>query len=175
MKALLCATLLALMLPGCARMDAMSRGWLSSTVPAYAVVDGVVLEGSATIFRDRTAAVQLLNPQAADQVCAGDLRYTASTTGVLVLHCAGGVKVSLVFTAVNELRGHGSGYTARGPAAFTWGVAAADAAAYLPIPVPPVPPAPPAPASLPLNTMPQAPAPVPSAPSAPPAVSVPVS
>ncbi|WP_394790394.1 hypothetical protein [Rhodoferax sp.] len=137
MKALfsgICAGLLALGLAGCAKIDGKTRDLLASTVPAYAVVDGVLYQGSATLFRDRLGTVQLVSTQAADQVCGGDMRYTASTAGVLSLHCVGGIEVALSFVAINDLSGYAYGATTQGTADLAWGVAAKNAGAYLRIP-----------------------------------------
>ncbi|MEO6854611.1 MAG: hypothetical protein ABI410_21755, partial [Rhodoferax sp.] len=137
MKALLSATVLALTLVGCAKMDAQTRSWLSSKVPAYAAVDGVLFEGTATLFTDRTGTVQLSSSQAPDQVCMGDLRYSATAAGVVVLHCSGGVEAALDFRTTSDTSGFGYGSTAQGASAVAWGMSAANAAAHLRLPIVP--------------------------------------
>ena len=137
MKAVVSATLLALALVGCAKMDAQTRSWLSSKVPAYAALNGGLFEGTATLFTDRTGTLQLTSRQAPDQVCTGDLRYTATAAGVLVLHCTGGVDATLDFRTTSETSGFATGRSAPGAAAVAWGMSAANAAAYLRLPAVP--------------------------------------
>lgn len=137
MKALISATALALTLVGCAKMDAQTRNLLSSNVPAYAAVNGVLFEGTATLFTDRTGTVQLSASKAADQVCIGDLRYTATAAGVLVLRCTGGVDAVLDFKTNSLTSGFGYGNAAQGVTAVVWGMSPANAAAYLRLPAVP--------------------------------------
>lgn len=110
------------------------QGWLASSVPAYAVVNGVLLEGRATILNDRSGGSLRLSSSQPSQNCMGDLRYTATAAGMLTLHCDGGVHLRMAFTAPEALRGFGSGTTEQGPAGFTWGMGSADASTYLPLP-----------------------------------------
>ena len=160
MKALVSATVLAFTLVGCAKMDAQTRSWLSSKVPAYAAVNGIVFEGTATLFTDRTGTVQLSSSQAPDQVCVGDLRYSATAAGVVVLHCSGGVEAALDFRTTSDTSGFGYGSTAQGASAVAWGMSAANAAAHLRLPIVPtmsgVPAMADAPAAMPLPAQPAA-------------------
>jgi hypothetical protein len=139
MKALLSASVLALTLVGCAQMDGKARGWLASKVEAYAVVDGARLEGTATLFTDRTGTLQLRATKDPERVCVGDLRYLATAAGVLVLRCPGGPDVVLNFSLRNGTSGFGYGHTAQGLAAVAWGMEARNADAYLSMPMPPSP------------------------------------
>ena len=157
MKALISATVLALTLVGCAKMDAQTRNLLSSKVSAYAAVDGVLFEGTATLFTDRTGTVQLSASKAADQVCIGDLRYTATAAGVLVLRCTGGVDAVVDFRTNSFTSGFGYGNTAHGVTAVVWGMSPANAAAYLRLPaVPAMPAVPDTPAAMPVPAQPAA-------------------
>jgi hypothetical protein len=153
MKTLLSATVLALTLVGCAKMEAQTRNLLSSKVPAYAAVDGVLYEGTTTLFTNRTGTVQLSASRAPDQVCIGDLRYTATAAGVLVLHCRGGVDATLDFRALTDTSGFGYDRSAPGVAAVAWGMSAPNAAAYLRLPAVP---AADAPVALPVPAQPAA-------------------
>jgi hypothetical protein len=139
MKAFLSASVLALSVVGCAQMDAKTRGWLASKVPAYAVVEGERLEGSATLFTDRTGTLQLSTAKNPDRVCVGTLRYLATVTGVLVLRCPGGPDAVLNFTVLSGTSGFGYAHTAQGASGVTWGMDARNAAAYLPVSVGPLP------------------------------------
>ena len=109
--------------------------YLYSNTPALAVVDGVAYQGTATVALDRTGSVQLTSVEPPQRVCAGNFRYTATTTGVLQLHCAG-VPTSMAFTAISEMKAYGWGGTESNPATFTFGMAPQDAAAYLRMPPP---------------------------------------
>ena len=134
MKAIFPALAATLAFLGCAKMEARIQGWMASSVPAYAVVNGVLLEGQATIFYDRSGGTLRLSASQPSQTCVGDLRYTATAAGKLALQCDGGVHLHMAFTATDALRGFGTGNTEQGPAAFTWGMGPADAVAYLPLP-----------------------------------------
>lgn len=149
MKALASTLLIALTLAGCAQIDAKTRGWMGSNAPAYAVVDGVVFEGWATLFNDRTGALELKSTQAADRLCSGHLRYTSTTQGDIVLHCAGEVDALLRFVVLGPVSGYAYGRSATSPVTLAWGVTPTQAASYLNVP-----PAPPPP--LPLSTEPAA-------------------
>jgi hypothetical protein len=137
MNAFLSASLLTVAVVGCAQIDGQARGWLASKVVAYAVVDGEHLEGTATLFTERAGTLQLRADKNPERVCVGDLRYLATTSGVLVLRCPGGPDVVLNFTVRNGTSGFGYGHTAQGLAAVAWGMEAQHAAAYLPVPVAP--------------------------------------
>ncbi|SDP80454.1 hypothetical protein SAMN05216303_107144 [Rhodoferax sp. OV413] len=139
MQALASTLLIALTLAGCAQIDAKTRGWMGSNAPAYAVVDGVVFEGRATLFTDRTGTLQLASTQAADRLCVGDLRYSSTTQGEIVLHCAGGVDARLRFVAVSPVSGYAYGSSETSPASMTWGLDPTQAAAYLRLPPSPPP------------------------------------
>jgi len=136
----------ALALGGCDTVSNKAVSFLYSSTPALAVVDGVLYQGTATVGLDRTGTVQMASTQAPVRVCAGNFRYTATTTGVLQLHCAG-VPTSMAFTAISDLKAYGWGGSDASPATFTFGMAPEDAAAYLrlppaaPVPAAPVPPA----------------------------------
>ncbi|MCX7278699.1 MAG: hypothetical protein NTZ15_15470 [Burkholderiales bacterium] len=131
MKAVLCTLVLAL--AGCDTVSTKAVSYLYSSMPALAVVDGVAYQGTATVALDRTGSVQLTSIQPPERVCAGNFRYTATTTGVLQLHCAG-VPTRMAFTAINDVKAYGWGGTESNPATFTFGMAPQDAAAYLRLP-----------------------------------------
>jgi len=137
MKFFLSAFVLALTLVGCAQIDAQTRNLLSSKVPAYAVVNGVLFEGMATLFTDRKGTVQLSSSKAPNQICSGDLRYTATAAGVLVLHCMGGMDATLDFRTTSDTSAFGYGRTGHGVTAVAWGMSATNAAAYLQLPAAP--------------------------------------
>jgi hypothetical protein len=154
MKAVLCT--LALALAGCDTVSNKMVSYLYSSTPALAVVDGVAYQGTAIVALDRTGSVQLTSIQPPERVCAGNFRYTATTTGVLQLHCAG-MPTSMAFVAISDVKAYGWGGTPSNPSSFTFGMASQDAAPYLRLPPAAVAPMP-APMSAPI---------APSAPAAP--------
>jgi hypothetical protein len=130
MKALFCTAAALVGLVGCAKIDGKARDWLASTAPSYAVVDGRLYEGTATLFNDRSGTLQLVAKQAPDKQCFGTLRYTATRSGTLLLQCSGGVETTLAFTAL----GASSAYATGGTASLTWGLPIDSANAYLRLP-----------------------------------------
>lgn len=157
MKAVFCTLVAALALGGCDTVSNKAVSLLYSSTPALAVVDGVLYQGTATVALDRTGTVQMASTQAPARVCSGNFRYTATTTGVLQLHCAG-VPTSMAFTAISDLKAYGWGGSDASPATFTFGMVPEDAAAYLRLPPTPAAPLPAAPAAVPMPAQPAAPA-----------------
>lgn len=145
MKALLCAALLGLAVAGCAKIEGKTRDLLATSATSYAVLDGMLYEGTVTTnYGDRFGTLQFAAKAAPGQVCAGTMRYTATSSGTAMLQCTGGVEVMLSFTALGASSGFGYGSTVKGPASFTWGMSIQNANAYLrfpegqaPIPEPP--------------------------------------
>jgi len=127
------ALALAVTLCGCAQVNTVVPGWLASSAPALAIVNGVLYEGKATMEIDRTGSVQLASTQNPQQLCSGSFRYTATSTGALLLSC-GGTETVMPFTALDALRVYGYGGTEKNPASFTFGFSASSAAAYLRVP-----------------------------------------
>lgn len=132
-RTLAMSLLLTALLPGCASMNDMTMSLLSSTAPALAVIDARVFAGEVRLYTDRTGTVDLLAAEPAIS-CAGNLRYTASTSGVVNLRCSDGSEALLPFTALGETSGHASGPTARGTASLTYGLPPEQARAWLTAP-----------------------------------------
>jgi len=133
-RTLAMSLLLAALLPGCASMNDMTMKLLSSTAPALAVIDARVLAGEVRLYTDRTGTLNLESSAEPALNCAGSLRYTASTSGVMNLRCSDGSEALLPFTALGETSGHASGLTARGTASLTYGLAPEQARAWLTAP-----------------------------------------
>lgn len=132
-RTLAMSLLLTALLPGCASMNDMTMNLLSSTAPALAVIDTRVFAGEVRLYTDRTGTLELVAAEPAFS-CAGSLRYTASTSGVVNLRCSDGSEALLPFTALGETSGHASGLTARGTASLTYGLAPEQARAWLTAP-----------------------------------------
>lgn len=123
--------LLVLALTGCAKVSDTGMRLLATPAPAVAVIDDAVLTGKVTVFIDRTATVNLESGSPSELKCMGTMRYTATRSGVASLQCSNGADVMMNFNAIGEASGYGSGKTANGLASFAFGMAPADAAAYL--------------------------------------------
>lgn len=125
------AVLVLVSLAGCARINDMGKRLTASSMKAVAVVNETLLVGDATIMLDRTGR---LNLAATGLTCRGEMHYTATRTGVVDLRCSDGTDTRLVFGALSDISGYGSGRNERGPITFTFGVDPAEAAAYLTLP-----------------------------------------
>jgi hypothetical protein len=124
-----------LFLASCAKVNDTAMNLLSSSSPAVAVVNGTLLTGKAVLFTDRTGTLDLQSNKEPVLKCMGRLRYTATQSGQVRLQCNDGTDAPMTFSTISETSGHGSGQTARGTAAFTYGLDMAEAAAYLKLPV----------------------------------------
>jgi hypothetical protein len=62
------------------------------------------------------------------------LRYTATSSGVIDVHCNGGIDLEMQFKLLGETRGYAYGRTAKGPASLAFGLSNQDARAYLHVP-----------------------------------------
>ena len=135
MNPLFLTPLIALSLAGCAKINDAGMRLLSSSVPAVAVVNDMLLTGQAVVFTDRTGTLNLESSEAPKLKCMGHVRYTASKTGVARLNCSDGTDFQASFTAIGETSGYGKSMTARGgPVSYAFGMPAANAAAYLTLP-----------------------------------------
>lgn len=126
--------LMLLCLSGCAKINDARMELLSSSSPSLAVVNDNLLAGKVVLFTDRTGTLNLESKSTQGLKCLGDLRFTASRSGVANLKCTDGTDISMTFNAIGETRGFGNGKTSRGPASFAFGFAPADAASYLNLP-----------------------------------------
>lgn len=133
MKTSALLTLLALALAGCAKINDAGMKLVASNAPAYAVVNGTFLAGTASLYVDRSGTISL-DASSGGLKCMGRLRYTATKSGVIALQCSDGTDALLNFTAVRETSGYASGPTAAGQASLAFGFEANDAAAYLTLP-----------------------------------------
>lgn len=74
---------------------------------------------------------QIVGAPAPIAACFGNLRYTATSSGVLDLRCNEGTNVALPFTLITETRGYAYGSTDAGTASLTFGLPDEEALAYL--------------------------------------------
>lgn len=155
-----CLALAAIaVLAGCANLNDTGMSILSTRVPAFAVINGQLVQGDMTLYTDRTGTVtlgleaaQVTNnnssvdfPAAAAPVanpverpvlysCQGRFRYTATTYGAIDLRCNEGSTSELRIAMVGETRGYGYGTTASGQASLTFGMTPTEARAHLTAP-----------------------------------------
>ena len=136
---------------GCARVSDGALLVFSTRVPAFAVVEGQLLQGEVVLLTDRTGSAtlkanskfqgsQAVNQQSgvatsavaqAVTQCVGQLRYTSTTAGVLDLRCDGAVQAELRFTMLSETRGYAYSQTPSPAVSLTYGLAPDEAKAYL--------------------------------------------
>ena len=131
---LIFAAALALLLPGCAKINDKTLGWVSSNVDAYLIVNGQLLSGNVALIPDRTARLIFSAESGPVTTCAGSMRHTASNAGMIDLRCNDGAVAQLQFTLITETRGYAYGKTADTPVSLTFGLPATDARAFLTVP-----------------------------------------
>ena len=122
-------------LAACAWVNDKAMGAFSSSVAATAIVNEQLLQGEVRLLPDRTGTVTLESAAKTPlSNCAGRLRYSGTTSGVMDLNCNNGTAVSMRVAFIGETRGYAYGQTANGPASLTFGLAPQDAKAYLVVP-----------------------------------------
>ena len=125
---------LVLLLTACAKINDAGMRLVASTAPAFAMIDNTLLTGTVTVFVDRTGTFNLSSGAVTGFQCAGNMRYTATRSGVISLQCSNGADVLMTFNAMGELGGYAAGKSATGTATLTFGMEAASAAPYLKLP-----------------------------------------
>lgn len=135
MKTIASATLvLGCLLSGCANESGARMGLFSATAPVIAVLADDLFTGEAVGYVDRTGTITATSVKNPDIKCIGSFRYTGSKTGTASMRCNDGAEAELTFHGLSTLSGYGYGKTSRGPASFTFGLTAEQAAEYLKIP-----------------------------------------
>jgi hypothetical protein len=131
----LSAALLALLMCGCAKVNDTGLRLVSTKTNAYLAVNGQWLEGDVLLVPDRSGRVSFAaadsTPKATIASCSGSLRYTATFSAEIDLHCNDGTHVVLQTTLISETRGYGYGSTTLGPAKVAFGLSEADAYAFM--------------------------------------------
>ena len=128
------AATMALGLAGCATVNDKALRLFSSEAQAFAIVNGQLLQGKLALLPDRTGNLSLTGSQEPITSCSGLTRYESSTAGSIDLRCNDGTAASLRYSLLSETRGYAYGVTAAGAASVTFGMAPAQAAAYLTVP-----------------------------------------
>ena len=126
---------LMLILTGCAKINDAGMKFLSSSSPAFMVINGQFLTGDAVLYIDRSGTLALESTLEPKIKCMGSIRYTATRSGTANIRCSDGVESAMTFNAITETRGFGGGATGVGTASFAFGMTADEASAYLSLPV----------------------------------------
>ena len=133
-KTALTAALVVSCLWGCAKVNDTSLSLVSTSVDAYAILNGQVLSGTVVLIPDRTGRVSFSPEKGEGLACAGGMRYTASQSGSIDLSCSDGTATSLHYTLLTETRGYAIGTNPAGPATLVFGLSPQDARAFLSVP-----------------------------------------
>ena len=127
--------LLVVLLWGCAKVNDTGLRLVSTNTSAWLMVNGQLLQGDVLLVPDRSGRVSFAadgaTPKAAIASCSGSLRYTATFSAEIDLHCNDGTQLALKTTLLSETRGYGYGATAQGPASVAFGLPEADAYAFM--------------------------------------------
>ncbi len=127
--------LLVVWLFGCAKVNDTGLRLVSTKTSAYLMLNGQWLQGDVLLVPDRTGRVTFAVDEAANKgaiaTCSGSLRYTATYSAEIDLHCNDGTQLALQTTLLSETRGYGYGTTAQGPASVAFGLPEADAYAFM--------------------------------------------
>lgn len=122
---------LVLLLAACARVNDAGLRLVSSPRDAYLIVNGQLLSGTVLLVPDRSGRVSFAAERGSIRSCAGSLRYSASFSAEIDLHCNDGTQLTLQTTLISETRGYGYGMGSQGPASLAFGLSDQDAQAYL--------------------------------------------
>ena len=132
---LLALGLLAAALVGCVSSVNKVQGWLSSNADALAVIDGRILHGEVNFAHEREGSVHVQTTQGAELNCSGQLRYTATNSGVINLFCDNKHQFTLVFQELSAVSGAAGTRPGEPNAALTYGLKPDKAAGFLGVPV----------------------------------------
>lgn len=118
-------------LQGCASLNEKALRLFSARAKSVAIVHGQVLSGYIDLLPDRTGTASLVTDGELPMRCAGQFRYTGSSSGSLDLRCSDGSNVAMQFSAMTEISGYAYGQTGSDDASLTYGLSEADAVAVL--------------------------------------------
>jgi hypothetical protein len=127
-------SLLPLLLCSCARVNDTGLRLVSTKRDAYLIVNGQLLTGTVLLAPDRTGRISFSAEKGAIAACSGSMRYTATHSGEVDVHCNDGTQVTLQTTLLGETRGYGYGRTAKGPSSVVFGMSDQDTSALLTVP-----------------------------------------
>lgn len=121
----------AVAVSGCATVDETTSKLLSSNTGATAVFGAQLLQGKANFTGTREATIRLQGIDAPGLTCFGNLRFSATASGVVAFSCNDGQSVSIPFQSLSPLRGSGRRQVGDKVFALTYGFPAETAAPFL--------------------------------------------
>ncbi len=124
----------AMGLAGCAVVTDRGTRLFASQLDAVVIVNSQLLHGTVSLVPDRTGTLNFNGGRGSISTCFGSLRYTASTTGMMDLHCNDGTAAQLSFSMLSDARGYAYSQSPTTPASLVFGLSYHDAMAYLTVP-----------------------------------------
>ena len=131
---LLITALAVATLSGCAKLEDRARYYLASSVDVFAVVDGKLMQGKATLYSDRTGTVAISTGLTVAPAvnCSGRMSRTGTAAALLDIYCNDGTELSLSAVMLAETQAYAYGQAANGKvASLTLGLDPARAISYL--------------------------------------------
>lgn len=128
------ASMLALALTGCAKLEDKARYYLASSVDVFAVIGGQLLQGEAELYSDRTGTITISTGLAVVPLfsCSGRMSRTGTAAANLDIHCNDGTELSLSAAMLADTQGYAYGQAANGKvASLTLGLDSTRAVSYL--------------------------------------------
>ncbi|HEY1460543.1 MAG TPA: hypothetical protein VGH59_10870 [Casimicrobiaceae bacterium] len=114
--------------------EEVPMGLFTVTLPVIAILNDNLYIGDAVAHVNRTGTITLRSVLDPKDRCVGSFRFTSLKTGLADMRCDDGVEAQLSFNALSVFSGYGYGSTPKGPASFTFGLGAEEAAAHLTVP-----------------------------------------
>ena len=124
----------AALVAGCAVVTDRGTRLFASQLDSVVIVNGQLLHGKVSLVPDRTGTVNFSDGRGSISTCFGSLRYTASTSGMIDLHCNEGTTALMPFSMLSDARGYAYSQSNSGPASLVFGLSYHDAMAYLTVP-----------------------------------------
>jgi hypothetical protein len=135
------------LLSGCARINDKGLHLFSTKVDATLIVNGRLLQGDMVMLPDRTGVMSVnldaLNagttpniltaptPRQPEFSCSGQLRYLATTSGVIDVRCNDSTEAQLQFSLLSETQGYAYVLSGMPGLSLVFGMSPSQAKAYL--------------------------------------------
>lgn len=128
--------LVAITLPGCARVADTAQSLFVSTTPAVALVGGQLVQGPMQVYNDNTGFIALESDPQNEPVlrCSGRLPSTGSFGREIDLRCSNGVQARIALSLRTELRGFAYGGEGDQAVSLAFGLEPGEVAALLKLP-----------------------------------------
>jgi hypothetical protein len=135
------------LLSGCARMNDRGLRLFSTKVDATLIVNARLLQGELVLLPDRTGVMSVNldapgagstpniltapAPRQPEYSCSGQLRYTATSSGVIDVRCNDGAQAQLQFSLLSETQGYAYVLSGTPGMSLVFGMSPTQAKAYL--------------------------------------------